>query len=104
VEWTAAHREAWLLQQALDGALRAFEQKGRARHETTLAKTSIAILADQVLARLCRIAGGGAFNRHSPLGFWFEDVRALGYLRPPWGLAYDSLFALSWAEGAAGFV
>jgi hypothetical protein len=36
--------------------------------------------------------------------FWFEDVRALGFPLPPWGLAYDSLFAFSWTEGAAGFV
>lgn len=103
VEWVDAHRETWLLQQALDGALRVFERNGRARHETTLAKTNIAVLADPVLARLCRIAGGGAFSRHSPLGFWFEDVRALGFLRPPWGMAYDSLFAQSWAEGAPVF-
>jgi hypothetical protein len=24
-------------------------------------------------------------------------VRALGFLRPPWGLAYDRLFDLSWS-------
>ena len=103
VEWVAAHREAWLLQQALEGALQAFEKKGRAPHETTLAKSNIAVLAEAVLTRLCRISGGSAFSRHSPLGFWFEDVRAAGFLRPPWALTNDSLFSLSWSDGAAGF-
>jgi hypothetical protein len=65
-------------------------------------QTNIAVVADSVLARLCRIVGG-AFGRHLPLGFRFEDVRALGFPRPPWGLAYDSLFACTWTEGAAGF-
>ena len=39
--------------------------------------------------------GGGTFSRRSPFAHWFEDVRALGFLRPPWGLAYDQLFATS---------
>jgi hypothetical protein len=44
------------------------------------------------------VVGGGAYSRHSPFGFWLEDVRALGYLRPPWGLAFDRLFAASLAD------
>ena len=32
-----------------------------------------------------------------PVRAWFEDVRALGFLRPPWGLAYDALFGTSFA-------
>lgn len=95
IEWTEAHREAWLVRQAYEGALSAFERKGRARHEVLLAGGSIAVLAESILTRLCRIAGGGAYGRSSPLGFWFEDVRALGFLRPPWALASDALFALS---------
>ena len=39
--------------------------------------------------------GGGTFSRRSPFASWFEDVRALGFLRPPWGLAYDALFGMS---------
>jgi alkylation response protein AidB-like acyl-CoA dehydrogenase len=95
VEWTEAHREAWLVHQAFEGAVSAIERKGRARHEVLLAAGSIAVLAESLLTRLCRIAGGSAYARHSPLGFWFEDVRALGFLRPPWALASDALFALS---------
>jgi transcriptional regulator with XRE-family HTH domain len=40
--------------------------------------------------------GGGAYSRHSPYGFWLEDVPALGFLRPPWGMAADLLFESSW--------
>jgi hypothetical protein len=41
------------------------------------------------------VIGGGTFSRRSPFSSWFEDVRALGFLRPPWGLAYDGLFGTS---------
>jgi alkylation response protein AidB-like acyl-CoA dehydrogenase len=101
VEWVTAEQEAWLIAQAYEGALQAIERKGRARHDALMAKTNIARLAESLLTRLCRIAGGGVFARHSPLGFWFEDVRALGFLRPPWGLAFDGLFELGWQGQAA---
>ena len=69
------------------------EQKGLLpRRDALLGKTAIAELAETVLGRICRIVGGGTYARHSPFGFWFEDVRALGFLRPPWVLAYDQLF------------
>jgi hypothetical protein len=48
-----------------------------------------------VLSRIAKVVGGGTFNRTSPFAFWYEDVRALGFLRPPWGLAFDQVFALS---------
>jgi len=41
------------------------------------------------------VHSAGAFSRRSPFAHWYEDVRALGFLRPPWGLASDNLFALS---------
>ena len=41
--------------------------------------------------------GGTRPALHSPFGCWFEDVRAPGFLRPPWGLAYDRLFEASWS-------
>ncbi len=96
MEWAAAHREATLMYQCYEAALTAMERNGRARHEASLAKANIAVLAESVMTRLCRIAGGGAYARHSPLGFWFEDVRAAGFLRPPWAIAADGLFAMSW--------
>jgi hypothetical protein len=58
-------------------------------------KTAIAELAEASLGRLCKVVGGGTFHRRSPLGHWFEDVRALGFLRPPWGLAFDRMIDAS---------
>jgi alkylation response protein AidB-like acyl-CoA dehydrogenase len=100
VEWAHAHREAVLVYQAHEAALQAFE-RGGGRHEAALAKANMAELAASVMTRLCRIAGGGAFHRQSPLGFWAEDVRAAGYLRPPWAAAYEGLFNLS-SQGEPG--
>ncbi len=95
VEWVMAEREAWLVRQAYEGGLRALERLGRAREDVALAKANIASLAELVMTRLCRISGGGSYARRSPLGFWFEDVRALGFLRPPWSLAVEALFDMS---------
>ena len=103
MEWAAAYQEAWLLRAAYDTALQAFESGGGARREAALAKANIGVLAETVLTRLCRIAGGGVYGRSSPLGFWFEDVRACGFLRPPWALAADRVFQLSWEDEAGGF-
>jgi hypothetical protein len=52
-------------------------------------------LAEQTLLRLSRVLGGGTFSQRSPFSHWLEDVRALGFLRPPWGLAHDLLFDTS---------
>jgi len=91
VEWANAEQDAWLMRQAYEGMLRAVETQPRPLPTVLLGKTASARLAEDCLQRLTRILGGGTFARHSPFGFWFEDVRALGYLRPPWGLAYDGL-------------
>lgn len=97
VEWARIEMEGWLIQQAYEGMLYAVEQKGTAAlRDVLLGKTTIAELAETALGRLCRVLGGGTYARHSPFGFWFEDVRALGFLRPPWVLAYDQLFQGSW--------
>ena len=86
VEWLRALREAWLIDQAFGGMVRATERdEGR---NAALAKSAIAELAESVTTRLCRVIGGGSFARHSPFGFWAQDVKALGFLRPPWGMAH----------------
>lgn len=95
VEWTRAEMEAWLIQQAYAGMLRAMEH-GPDRRGSLFGKTAIAELAESALSRLCKVMGGGSYARQSPFGFWFEDVRALGFLRPPWGLAHDQLFQSGW--------
>jgi alkylation response protein AidB-like acyl-CoA dehydrogenase len=97
VEWSRAEMEGWLIQQAYDGMLRAVEEGQEGRRRATQAKTAIAELAESATGRICRVIGGGTFSRSSPFGYWHEDVRALGFLRPPWGLVYDNLFEWSCA-------
>jgi alkylation response protein AidB-like acyl-CoA dehydrogenase len=93
VEWSKAELEGWLIQQAYEGMLRAMEEDRDRRFHAVQAKTAIAELAESVLRRISKVIGGGTFSRTSPFGYWYEDVRALGFLRPPWGLAYDQLYA-----------
>jgi alkylation response protein AidB-like acyl-CoA dehydrogenase len=97
VEWSRAELDHWLAVQAYEGGLRAVEADDHPRslHATLRAKEAVAELAESSLGRLTRVIGGGTFSRRSPFASWFEDVRALGFLRPPWGLAYDSLFRTS---------
>jgi alkylation response protein AidB-like acyl-CoA dehydrogenase len=98
VEWTRANLDGWLIQQAYDGMLRAMEQHDGDRASALRGKSAVGELAESALGRLCRVLGGGTFSRSSPFGHWMADVRALGFLRPPWGLAYDQLFELSWEQ------
>jgi hypothetical protein len=95
VEWSRVEMEAWLIQQAYEGMLRAMEARGTAPYAALQGKTAIAELAEAALGRISKVLGGGTYSRHTPFGTWAEDVRALGFLRPPWGLAYDRLFELS---------
>jgi len=96
VEWSRAEAQHWLAVQAYEGALRAIEESpAAALHDALRAKQMVAEIAEEVLLRLTRVLGGGTFSQRSPFAHWFEDVRALGFLRPPWGLAYDSLFLTS---------
>jgi alkylation response protein AidB-like acyl-CoA dehydrogenase len=97
VEWTRAEQEGWLIQQAYEGMLRAVEENRDGRRNAVQGKMAIAELAEAATGRICRVVGGGTFSRASPFGHWHEDVRALGFLRPPWGLAYDNLYAWSLA-------
>ncbi len=98
VEWTRAVNEHWLAVQAYEGSLRAIEAGAPdALFAALCAKEAVAELAEAIIGRLARVIGGGAFSLRSPFAHWYEDVRALGFLRPPWGLAYDNLLALSLA-------
>ena len=81
--------------------LRAVET-GRNRSLSALAgKQMCGDLAESVMQSISRAVGGSAFSRAMPYGFWAEDVRALGFLRPPWNLAYDMLFEASWTGPGA---
>jgi hypothetical protein len=79
--------------------LRAVEEERAALRNALLGKTAIAELAESALGRICKVIGGGTYSRTSPFGFWYEDVRALGFLRPPWGLAFDQVFLSSEING-----
>lgn len=96
VETVRAFTDHWLAVQAYEGALRAVEAGSpSAMFAALAAKQSVAELGESVLSRLARVVGGGAFSRRSPFAHWYEDVRALGFLRPPWALAYDTLLPLA---------
>jgi hypothetical protein len=97
VEWTKAEQDHWLAVQAHEGQLRAIESgdPAVAAHAALRSKQSVAELAEATMLRLGRVLGGGTFSQRSPFSHWLEDVRALGFLRPPWGLANDQLFLTS---------
>jgi hypothetical protein len=85
--------EHWLVEQAFEGMQRAVETGADVRRQVLTGKTAVAELAETILTRLCRIMGGHTLGRRSPFGFWQNDVRALGFLRPPWPLAFKTLEA-----------
>jgi len=97
VEWSRAEMDHWVAVQAYEGALRAVEggDPVTAFHAALRGKQAVADLAESALLRVTRVLGGGSFSQRSPFAHWFEDVRALGFLRPPWALAYDTLLATS---------
>jgi len=99
-EWARVEIEGWLIQQAYEGMLRSVEQGSPANRGPRLGKAAIAELTESVMLRICKVLGGGSYSRHSPYGYWLEDVRALGFLRPPWGLAIDQIFEGSWPSAA----
>lgn len=92
VEWTRACQEAWLARQAFEGMLRGMDDPATSSKQALLGKLNISELAETIMLRIGRVVGGGAFSRNSPFGYWQQDVRALGYLRPPWSLAYARAF------------
>ena len=98
VEWTLAEQEAWLIDQAWEGTLRSIDRGKLDRRTILMTKECVARLSESVLNRLTKLSGGTAYTWYSPLGAWLEDVRALGYLRPPWALAFDNLYNMGWQE------
>lgn len=95
-EWTRVEIEGWLIQQAYQGMLRGVEESANWGGNARLGKAAIAELAESVMLRICKVMGGSSYSRRLPFGFWLEDIRALGFLRPPWGLAYDQIFEAAW--------
>lgn len=93
VAWTQAQIDHWMLTQAQSGltAVIANAPTDEAVVAAVKAKMGMAATAETILSNVCRAIGGGAFSASSPFASWYEDVRALGYLRPPWALAFDQL-------------
>ncbi len=98
VAWTETSNELWLAEQAFEGALRSVESNHRGALAAARAKLTVAGLAESALARLGRVVGGASYSRGQPFGQWGQDVRALGFLRPPWGYAFDQLIALEFVD------
>jgi len=93
VAWTQAQVDHWMLAQAQRGLVEviASASPDAAVVAAVKAKMGMAATAETILGTVCRAVGGGAFSASSPFASWYEDVRALGYLRPPWALAFDQL-------------
>lgn len=102
IEWANIEVDGWMVQQAYQGMLRSMEDPSTRLQQSRLGKLGIAQLAESLLTRISRVVGGSSFSRHMPYGFWAQDVRALGFLRPPWGLAYSQVIAGSWDETGEG--
>ena len=98
VEWTRAVNECWLIDQAFEGMLRAVETDQDPVPAAARGKAVIAELAERALLRIGKVIGGASYSKSGPFGQWAQDVRALGFLRPPWPLAYDNLFDMSWTD------
>ena len=97
-EWVRAVNQAWTIFQIHEGMISAVERGASGVTAASRGKTAVAELAEECLVRMSRVVGGASFSRSAPFGQWGQDVRALGFLRPPWGLAFDQLYDLSWSD------
>lgn len=92
MEWVRCQNELWLAEQSYEGALRAIEAGEDAAHITAVrCKITCAELIENALSRMSKVVGGASFSKAMPLAQWTQDVKALGFLRPPLPLAYDQL-------------
>lgn len=89
-DWHDAQLDGWTLRQVYEGMVRSLEGDQDPAEPVT-GKLAAARLAESAMLSLTRVIGGSSLSASNPFGQWFEDVRALGFLRPPWGLMYDSL-------------
>lgn len=96
IEWVRCQNELWLAEQAYEGALRAIEAEEETAHLTAVrCKITCAELIETALSRMSKVVGGASFSKAMPLAQWTQDVKALGFLRPPLPLAYDQVFGPS---------
>lgn len=93
VEFMKVEHEYWLFQKGYEGLMTEIENENSSFVQC--AKVAMAELAESILTKICRVIGGSTLSKNSPFGFWSQDVKALGFLRPPWALAYDVLLEQS---------
>ena len=89
--WIKAQNQIWLAQQAFEAMARSMET-ATAGTDVLHGKLAIADLAETALNGLSHAVGGASLSQASPFGQWMQDVRALGYLRPPRALSYARIF------------
>jgi len=89
--WVKAVNHVWLAQQAFEGMANALESAS-AGTDVLHGKLAIADLSEIALTGLSHAIGGASLSQASPFGQWMQDVRALGYLRPPRALNYTRIF------------
>ena len=89
--WISALNQAGLADQAFEAMAKSLETKD-AGINVLHGKLAIAHLAETALNGLSHAVGGASLSQSSPFGQWMQDVRALGYLRPPRALTYARLF------------
>ncbi len=89
--WIKALNQIWLAERAFEGMARSLETQN-AGMDALHGKLAIADLAESALTGLSHAIGGASLSQASPFGQWMQDVRALGYLRPPRALSYSRIF------------
>lgn len=89
--WIEAEMQIWLAQQAFEGMSRSLGTE-RAGLDVLHGKLAIADLSEKALGCLSHALGGSSLSKSSPFGQWMQDVRALGYLRPPRALSHTRIF------------
>jgi len=89
--WIEAEMQIWLAQQAFEGMSRSLGTD-RAGLDVLHGKLAIADLSEKALGSLSHALGGPSLSKSSPFGQWMQDVRALGYLRPPRALSHTRIF------------
>lgn len=85
--WIEADLQIWQAQQVFEGMSRSLGSDS-AGPDVLRGKLAIADLSEKALGSLCHALGGSSLSRSSPFGQWMQDVRALGFLRPPRALTH----------------
>ncbi len=88
--WVKAQNQIWLAQQAFEAMARSMETAS-AGTDVLHGKLAIADLAETALNGISHAVGGASLSQASPFGQWMQDVRALGYLRPPRALSHTRI-------------